>query len=165
MATKKSGITKQQAEQLLAQYLEEQKAATALAEDAFNRKADAERDAEKAALGTRREEAKQTAAAAYDTQAVQTLINKRRLAEQMANWGLTNSGLAKAGEQGVARSRQVADRAIAATQKAALADLKRRLNAVDEETRRKKQQNSAALQRTLVNKVAEKRLSLSKSAL
>ncbi len=159
-----SKLTKLEAERLLKQYIEEQTAAAAVAEEAFNKKADAEYEAQKAELDAEKKEAAQTAAAAYDTQAVQALVNKRRVAEQVANWGLTDSAVAKARQEGVTRLREVARRTTAATQQAALNKINRQTAALSEETARKKQQNTASLQRTLKNKIAEKRLSLSKSA-
>ena len=149
MATTRKILNQEQVNALLGKYITEQTAAAKKAEDAYNREADAAK-------------AKTTAAKALDTQLVKELVGKRRLAEQLATWGLSRSGAAATGNQAAARQRQVALKDIAATRDAALAAIKQKSEALVKQTEAKKQKNTASSQKTLANRIAEKRLSLSK---
>ena len=162
MATTRKILTKAQVDALLGEYIATQTAAAKNAQEAYNREADAAYDKEQQALDSEAAKAKQTAAKAYDTQVVKSLIGKRRLAEQLANFGLSRSGAAAAGNQAVARSRQLAERDIAATRTAALDALRQKSETLKKTTEAKKQKNTASSQQSLNNRIAEKRLSLSK---
>lgn len=162
MATTRKILTKAQVDALLGEYIAAQSAAAKKEQDAYNRQADIQRTTQQKELENQAAKAKKEAADAYDAQVVKSLIGKRRLAEQLANFGLSRSGAAVAGQQAVTRSRQLAERNIAATRDAALAMLKQKSEALQSETEAKKQKNTASSQKTLNNRIAEKRLSLSK---
>ncbi len=162
MATTRKILTKAQVDALLGEYITAQTAAAKKEQDAYNREADAAREKEQQTLDSEAAKAKKEAADAYDTQVVKSLIGKRRLAEQLANFGLSRSGAAAAGQQAVTRSRQLAERNIATTRDAALAMLKQKSETLKKTTEAKKQKNTASSQKTLNNRIAEKRLSLSK---
>ena len=162
MATTRKILNQEQVNALLGKYITEQTAAAKKAEDAYNREADVARDKEQQTLNADAAKAKTTAAKALDTQLVKELVGKRRLAEQLATWGLSRSGAAATGNQAAARQRQVALKDIAATRDAALAAIKQKSEALVKQTEAKKQKNTASSQKTLANRIAEKRLSLSK---
>ncbi len=162
MSTTRKILTQAQVDALLGEYIAAQSAAAKQAEDAYNREAEVAREKEQKTLEDTAAKEQQTAAVAFDTQVVKTLIGKRRLAEQLASLGLSRSGAAAAGERSANRAGQIAARKFAAARSAALATLKQKSEALHKQTEAKKQKNTASSQKTLKNRIAEKRLSLSK---
>ncbi|MBO5928870.1 MAG: hypothetical protein J6Q42_02505 [Clostridia bacterium] len=162
MAGTRKILTAKEVEWLLGEYIATQSAAAEKAEQAYDHKADAERDEELEKLRQDDIAEQEKANEKYNTQLVKSLIQKRRLAEQVANWGLSDSGIAAAKRQGVVRSRQIAEKNLAKARDAAMEILTRKRNAIHRDTDAKKASNRASSQRTLNNRIAEKRLSLRK---
>lgn len=162
MAGTRKILTAEEVEWLLSEYIAAQSAAAEKAEQAYDRKVDAERDNELDELRRDDIAEQEKANEKYDAQLVKSLIQKRRLAEQVANWGLSDSGIAAAKRQGVVRSRQVAEKNLAKARDTAMEILAGKRNAIYRDANAKKASNRASSQRTLNNRIAEKRLSLEK---
>lgn len=162
MATTRKILTKAQVEALLSQYIATQTAAEKQARAAYDASVDAARATEQQELNARAQEEVDTAAAAYDAQVVKALVGKRRLAEGLANYGLSHSGAMAAGQAAAERRQQVARQTLAQKRDEALQTLTQKSETLKKSAEAKKQQNTASSEKTLQKSIAEKRLSLSK---
>ncbi len=155
-----SKLTKEQAQALLEAYMREQTAATEAAIAAYNAKTDTETAQKEEQLQQKMDDATQKANAAYDKQAIQALIDRRVLDEQIARWGLARSGTAAVRRQGVRDAATYAANETATEHRRALSDLNRQVLTARQTAERKKDQYAASARKTLASKGAEKRLSL-----
>lgn len=163
MATRKV-FTKKQAEALLAAYEKEQSDAVNKAIAAYDKKADAALQKKKEDAAASDAAAKTAANVAYDEARVKELVARRRIAEQLANWGLSSSGVADSAYAGLSRTRQAQNAEATAKKQASLTATAQALVAAKRETDAKKAENAAAARKTLASKVAEKRLTLMRTA-
>lgn len=157
-------ITKKQAAALLAAYKKEQTKAANASIEAYNREVDTATAAEEREVAQRWQKAAQTERAAYDTAAVQALIDRHVIAETLANRGLTQSGTADGLREGVARRQEVSTRRATASKKATLSELSQRLVTARQNAAAKKAKNAASVNKSLAGKIAEKQLTLNKAA-
>lgn len=162
MATK---LTKKQAATLLSAYQKQQTDAANASIGAYNKAVDAETAEQEAAIVADRKTAQKTADAAYDRAAVQALIERRAIAETLANLGLSRSGVAASAGEGIERTKAVSDRAATAVKQKALSALSQRLVTAREQAAAKKAKNQASVNKTLMAKIAEKKLTLDKAAM
>lgn len=153
-------VTKEQMQALLDAYIREQTAATEAAIEAYKRKVDLETEAKAQDIAARMKQATAAANAQYDAAAIQALINRRQAAEQIARWGLTHSGTAKARLQGIDNAQEVAVKQTANAQRASLSSLGEQLLTARKTAEGKKDEHAASARKTLGSKIAEKRVTL-----
>ncbi len=158
----KTTVTKEQVQALLDQYVREQTTATEAAIAAYERKIDAETQAEEEQLRDRMNEVSADARAQYDAEAVKALIARRAAQEQVARWGLSRSGTAKTRLQGISDAAATAAKRTAAQERASLDKISQQLLSASKTAQTKKDQHAASARKTLASKTAEKRVTLMK---
>lgn len=161
MATK---LTKKQAAQLLSAYENEQTAAANASVAAYNKAVDADTEKTEAEIAAQQKDAQKTADTAYDRAALDALIERRRIAETLSNLGLSDSGVAKSAAESINRKQAVAVRTATAAKRKVLSELSQKLITAREQAAAKKAKNAASVNKTLKGKIAEKKLTLNKSA-
>lgn len=157
-------LTKAEAERLITAYAQAQKAAAAENVTAYNAAQDAAAEATARDVALQAAAVEQTAQKALDTAAVKALIERYAVAQAMADRGLTRSGTAQSADRAVGLVQQQTARTVGADRRAALAVLSEKLVSARQAAANKKKQHAASINQTVANKIAEKRLSLSKSA-
>ncbi len=162
MATK---LTKKQAAALLSAYQQEQTAAANASVAAYNKAVDAETAQTEADIALKQKDAHHTADTAYDRAALRMLIERRQIAETLGNWGLSDSGVAKAEYESIDRKQAVSTSEATAVKNKTLSDLSQRLLTAREQAAVKKAKNQASVNKSLKNKIAEKKLTLDKAAM
>ena len=155
-------MTKQQAEDLLADYKTRLYAAAEEAIAAYDRKLKSELADEEADNARRQQEQRETARAKYSANAVKALTESRRLKEQLARRGLTRSGTAKAALSAVSENKRAADATVSAAKTKAVSALQQSLVTARNKAQQASKVNAANTRKTVENKVAEKRLTLMK---
>ena len=158
-----SKLTKQQANRLLEQYTAGLQKATEAAIAAYNRQVDSDLAAEEDENLRKQKEQKAAAREQYNANAVQALVQKRQLKEQLSRRGLTHSGTAKAYGRAATDTRRAADTSTAVKTSNALGKLQSDLLTARRRAEEKRNTNAANARKTMQNKVTEKRLTLMKN--
>ena len=107
--------------------------------------------------------AHQTAVAAYDAARIRQLTQQYRVAEQIANRGLSRSGEATSAAAALKRQEQTAFRRATTVRDAALAEILKKQQTAHQTARRTYETSAADQRRKLAQNIENKRLTLARN--